>query len=152
MITQGSEDRGQRIVRHLDDPSPPVLVGDCYPERPGPARELCASCHRTSLPERPLAPAEFQPQAGQRSLKRQKDAANRGSQAITGRPDMKHPITIPKAARRAAAVIAVAAVAGLIAASAAYAAGSSGAALTADTPGKPRIAQACRLRLVNCRG
>jgi len=57
---------------------------------------------------------------------------------------MKHPITIPKAARRAAAVIAVAAVAGLIAASAAYAAGSSGAALTADTSrAAPAAVRAC---------
>lgn len=57
---------------------------------------------------------------------------------------MKHPITIPEAARRAAAVIAVAAVAGLIAASAAYAAGSSGAALTADTSrAAPAAVRAC---------
>ena len=46
---------------------------------------------------------------------------------------MKHLITIPKTARRAAAVIAAAAAAGLIAASAAVAAGSSGAVLAADT-------------------
>jgi len=46
---------------------------------------------------------------------------------------MKYLATIPKTARRAAAVIAAAPVAGLIATSAAFAASSSGAVLTADT-------------------
>jgi len=46
---------------------------------------------------------------------------------------MKYLATIPKTARRAAAVIAAASVAGLIATSAAFAATSSGAVLTADT-------------------
>ena len=57
---------------------------------------------------------------------------------------MKHLTTIPKTARRAAAVIAAASVAGLIAASAAVAAGSSGAVLTADTSrAAPAAVRAC---------
>ena len=56
---------------------------------------------------------------------------------------MKHLTTIPKAARRAAAVIAAASVAGLIA-TAALAASSSGAALAADTmPAAPAAVRAC---------
>ena len=57
---------------------------------------------------------------------------------------MKYLTTIPKTARRAAAVIAAASAAGLIAASAAVAAGSSGPVLTADTsPAAPAAAPAC---------
>ena len=57
---------------------------------------------------------------------------------------MKHLTTIPKAARRAAAVIAAASVAGLIATTAAFAANSSGAALAADTrPAAPAAVRAC---------
>ena len=57
---------------------------------------------------------------------------------------MKHLTTIPKAARRAAAVIAAASVAGLIATTAAFAASSSGAALAADTaPAAPAAVRAC---------
>ena len=57
---------------------------------------------------------------------------------------MKHLTTIPKAARRAAAVIAVACAAGLIATTAAFAASSSGAALAADTaPAAPAAVRAC---------
>ena len=57
---------------------------------------------------------------------------------------MKYLTTIPKTARRAAAVIAAAAAAGLIATSAAVAAGSSGAALAADTsPAAPAPVRAC---------
>ena len=56
---------------------------------------------------------------------------------------MKHAITIPKTARRAAAVIA-ASVAGLIVTSAAFAASSSGTALKADTaPAAPAAVRAC---------
>jgi hypothetical protein len=57
---------------------------------------------------------------------------------------MKHLTTIPKTARRAAAVIAAASAAGLIATSAAVAAGSSGAVLTADTSrAAPAAVRAC---------
>src|SRR5271169_48940 len=50
VIAKGTEHRGQRLVRHLDETAPPVLVGDRYPVCLRPARELCPSCHRTSLP------------------------------------------------------------------------------------------------------
>jgi uncharacterized protein DUF4232 len=57
---------------------------------------------------------------------------------------MKYLATIPKTARRAAAVIAAASAAGLIAASAAFAAGSSGAVLAADTSrAAPAAVRAC---------
>lgn len=57
---------------------------------------------------------------------------------------MKYLTTIPKTARRAAAVIAAASAAGLIATSAAVAAGSSGAVLTADTSRTaPAAVRAC---------
>jgi len=57
---------------------------------------------------------------------------------------MKYLTTIPKTARRAAAVIAVASAAGLIAISAAVAAGSSGAVLVADTSRTaPAAVRAC---------
>lgn len=57
---------------------------------------------------------------------------------------MKYLATIPKAIRRAAAVIAAAAVAGLIATSAAFAASSSGAVPTADTSrAAPAAVRAC---------
>jgi hypothetical protein len=57
---------------------------------------------------------------------------------------MKYLTTIPKTARRAAAVIAAASAAGLIATSAAVAAGSSGAVLTADTSrAAPAAVRAC---------
>ena len=57
---------------------------------------------------------------------------------------MKYLATIPKTARRAAAVIAAASVAGLIATSAAFAASSSGAVLTADTSrAAPAAVRAC---------
>ena len=52
VFSQGREDRGQRLVRHLDVPAAPVLVGDRHPVRLCPPRELCPSCHRTSLPDR----------------------------------------------------------------------------------------------------
>jgi Protein of unknown function (DUF4232) len=60
----------------------------------------------------------------------QKDAANSGSQAITGRPEMKY---LSTTAHRVAAVIVAASVGGLIATTAAFAASSSGAALASDT-------------------
>ena len=53
------EDRGQRLVRHLHEPAMPVLVGNRHPVGPCPAREFCACCHRTSLPERPPALTSF---------------------------------------------------------------------------------------------
>ena len=57
---------------------------------------------------------------------------------------MKYLATIPKAIRRAAAVIAAAAVAGLIATSASFAASSSGAVPTADTSrAAPAAVRAC---------
>ena len=57
---------------------------------------------------------------------------------------MKHLTTIPKTARRAAAVIAAASAAGAIATSAAVAADSSGAVLTADTSrAAPAAVRAC---------
>ncbi len=57
---------------------------------------------------------------------------------------MKYLTTIPKTARRVAAVVAAASVAGLIATSAAVAASSSGAVLTADTsPAAPAAIRAC---------
>jgi hypothetical protein len=57
---------------------------------------------------------------------------------------MKYLRTIPKTARRAAAVIAATSAAGLIATSAAVAAGSSGAALAADTSrSAPAAVRAC---------
>jgi hypothetical protein len=59
----------------------------------------------------------------------QKDAANSGFHATTGRHAMKH---LSTTARRVATVIAAASLTGLIAA-AAFAAGSSGTALAADT-------------------
>ena len=49
-ITQGTEHRGERLVRHLDEAASPVLVGDRHPMRLRPAGEFCPSCHRTSLP------------------------------------------------------------------------------------------------------
>ena len=68
---------------------------------------------------------------------------------------MKYLTTIPKTARRAAAVIAAASVAGLITASAAVAASSSGAVLTADaTHAAPAAVRACTAerprRLAGC--
>ena len=56
---------------------------------------------------------------------------------------MKYLTTIPKTARRAAAVIAAASAAGLIATSAAVAAGSSGAVLAADTSPASAPVRAC---------
>ncbi|HEY1002937.1 MAG TPA: DUF4232 domain-containing protein [Streptosporangiaceae bacterium] len=50
----------------------PVLVGDRHPVRLRPPRELCPSCHRTSLPDRFPLPARTQPKAGHRGLKGQR--------------------------------------------------------------------------------
>ena len=48
VVTQGGQYGGQRLVadRHLA--APPVPVGHRHAALPGPADELCPSCHRTS--------------------------------------------------------------------------------------------------------
>src|SRR4029077_13308898 len=93
VIAQGREDRGPRLVRHLHVLAAPVLVVDRHAVRLRPARELCSSCHRTSLPDRAPPPTRTQPRGGHRSLKGTRPRKQRIS-GHNGTTIMKYLLTI----------------------------------------------------------